>query len=292
MPLAIGIIHGMGPQKPGFSRNFQRKLQYYYQQRYPTAPADDLIFAEIYWADILKSQERFLYQQANYQHDFAYNYLRHFFVDYLGDAVGYQPLNPYQAEQAIASYDVIHERVRDCLEALAGYPSIDPNTTPLILMGHSLGTVILSNYIWDHQKKSKKQALFQDTATLAGLFTFGSPIALWSLRFKSFDHPIQFPSQTLPAVFHPHARWYNFYSQHDIIAYPLKHLNQAYDRVVHADIALRLGNLLTRWTPLTHLAYWEDIEMIRIIAGCLADLSQVMLASPLGKHVNSSVMLA
>jgi len=51
---------------------------------------------------------------------------------------------------------------------------------PVIVMAHSMGSVIMSNYIYDRQKKCQPEKYgetkFEQMDTLAGFITFGSPI--------------------------------------------------------------------------------------------------------------------
>ncbi len=73
-------------------------------------------------------------------------------------------------------------------------------------------------------------------------YTLGSPIALWSLRYRNFGKPIQVPS----LKFGNHYRnlvgeWVNFYDKADIIGYPLKELNADYNAAVTSDRAVRVG---------------------------------------------------
>jgi hypothetical protein len=129
-------------------------------------------------------------------------------------------------------------------------------TAPLCLIAHSLGTVIASNYIYDLEKHARKKLIcrrvrneMDDTPlergeTLASLYTFGSPIALWSLRYPDFGRPIDVPSPKL-AGHHPAvpavAEWINFYDEDDVIS---------------------------------HNGYWTDNDVTKPIAAGLARLWQ------------------
>src|ERR1043166_6335417 len=93
MKIAIGIIHGMGSQALGFSETFQRKLLNYYEKLSSHSNRSDLLFKEIYWADVLLNQQKRLFERINYHHDLRFTETRHFLIDYLGDAIAYQPLS-------------------------------------------------------------------------------------------------------------------------------------------------------------------------------------------------------
>lgn len=272
MKLAIGIIHGIGSQEPGFSIPLQKGIAKTFSELGVEHAWNDLLFKEILWADILSYQQKLLFERINYQNDLRYQNARHFFIDYFSDAVAYQPLQVGANEDEIAVYELIHQRIDSALQEFALHPQIDADNTPLILIGHSLGTVILSNYLWDQQRSSKGTTALTRTDTLAGLVTLGSPLALWTLRYKSFGIPIQFPGKQVSEALRQQSRWLNIYDHDDIIACPLKGLNPAYNEVVTDDIPLNVGGLLSSWNPMSHVDYWVDQDVYRVIAGFLADL--------------------
>jgi hypothetical protein len=109
--------------------------------------------------------------------------------------------------------------------------------------------------------------------TLTLLYTLGSPIALWSLRYRDFGKPIQIPSPLL----HTHypqlqGEWVNFYDADDVVGFPLKELNDDYGLVVSADREINVGNIFGSWNPLSHLAYWTDHDVLDPIAKKLVEV--------------------
>ena len=82
--------------------------------------------------------------------------------------------------------------------------------------------------------------------------------------------PFQFPDIHLPPDIAPKARWLNFCYRGDIIAYPLKRINEAYGKSVSKDILLGLGNYLNNWNPLSHNYYWKSHDMLEQVATFLA----------------------
>lgn len=160
-------------------------------------------------------------------------------------------------------------------------------TSPLCIIAHSLGTVIVCNYLHDLQKTKKSfmaadvRSLTRDTLlergeTFASFYTFGSPVALWSLRYDDFGAPIAVPAPTLkthhPSLHTKKCEWINFHDPDDILAYPLRKLNEAYRKVVIEDRAVNVGGWLSSWNPLSHTAYWTDRDVTRPIADGLARL--------------------
>jgi hypothetical protein len=143
--------------------------------------------------------------------------LLRYFVGYMGDAVAYSKL-AYPPDK----YGEIQHRfaasIRRAAEGTGG------EEARLTLIAHSLGTVIASDGLYD---LLKAQA-FPANLRLANVFTLGSPIALYALRYglANFTKPIR------PEV------WVNFYYPQDVIGYPLKPLNEAYAQAVTEDVLL------------------------------------------------------
>ena len=112
--------------------------------------------------------------------------------------------------------------------------------------------------------------LLEKGETLTALYTMGSPLAVWSLRFEDFGVPITFPPAGLIEPYNAPAEWVNLYDRDDVIAYPLKSLNAAYEHNVTEDVAVNVGSVLTMWNPAAHVGYWTDGEVIRRISAGLA----------------------
>ncbi|MHA1259596.1 MAG: hypothetical protein ACTSRO_08150, partial [Candidatus Heimdallarchaeaceae archaeon] len=98
----------------------------------------------------------------------------------------------------------------------------------LCFIAHSLGTVIANNFLFDLQYclETKDLSDCADTplergVTLKFFFTFGSPLALWTIRHgpPTFGTPIKVET------------WINFYNRSDVIAYPLGNLNEEYRKI-------------------------------------------------------------
>ncbi len=286
-PVAVLIIHGVGSQQSTFAdemvaeltRRFKRELR---QLPHPPPLIDNqLVCRAVHWAAILQQSQHRMWARLTAEHDLDFIKLRRYMIDFASDAVAYQ-ITP--SDRTV--YDAVHRRVTDALTSLEDTPGITP-TTPLAVVGHSLGTVIASNWIWDLQhrlqpatEQSTNETPLTCGETLARLFTLGSPIALWSLRYTQppFGLPITIPSphfrQHYPSAAFPDAtgEWLNFYDEDDVIAYPLKPLNAAYHQMVTEDVAINVGGLLSSWNPLSHNGYWTDDDVTVPIARSLARL--------------------
>ncbi|QRK06801.1 hypothetical protein JQX13_43185 [Archangium violaceum] len=205
-------------------------------------------------------------------------------MHFVGDAIAYQP-----GIGKSEVYDNIHASVTEALARLRQRAGDD---APLCVMAHSLGSVIASNYFYDLQVARASMSDQEQIATrllespedpmarsplergetLAHLYTMGSPLALWSLRYpqqKELDRPVCVPAAEL-TQHHPGAggEWVNYYDDDDVIAYPLQPLGEAYRKGVR-DVCVKLSGLFT-WTPMVHPFYWADDQVMEPIAKSLA----------------------
>ena len=195
----------------------------------------------------------------------TFRWLGNYFV---GDAVAYQ-ITPWDRRV----YDEVHQRFAEPLAKLAERAGPE---APLCVISHSLGTVVASDHLWDLQNRTQGEPPAGATPlergdTLAFMYTLGSPIALWALRYPDFGSPICVPSPLL-SEHHPNlqAEWINFYNPDDIVAYPLKGLSPTYDKQVREDRAVHVGPLLVSRTPVSHPWYWNDDKVSMPIASTLA----------------------
>ncbi len=273
MNLAIVSIHGMGSQPKDFAAAMQQELR----QRY--AGPSDLVFDSIHWAPVLTGSEDTLWSKVSGSYDLDFVKLRRFVLNALGDSIAYQPLKSSADPKVKDVYRLIHEEVGNTLQRIAQKAGGD---APLVIIAHSLGSVIISNYLWDLWKSSssenppqKPQTPLERGETLAGFVTFGSPIALWSLRYADLGEPIPFPHSKL-ATNYPKTpgRWINFFDQDDILGYPLKGINPKYKKVVTEDRQISVGNLFTGWNPSAHMEYWTDDDFTKPVASLLAQIAR------------------
>jgi hypothetical protein len=153
------------------------------------------------------------------------------------------------------------------------------------VIAHSLGTVIASNYLYDLEVYPRKRIIAKTVRqamgktpldrgeTLASLYTLGSPIAMWSLRYENYGIPVAVPSPKLAKRRRDlETEWVNFYDQDDIIGYPLRSLNDHYRKAVNEDIEVNTGNIFTSWNPASHTEYWTDNDVTVRVAEGLARL--------------------
>lgn len=271
--IAVAVIHGIGKQTP----NFAEKMLFELNQHFGPEMIEDVIIRTVFWAPVLQKDEEELLRRTELGGPLHFPETRRFLIDFLADALAYQPTGDDRR-----AYDGIHAVFAATLADLAATAGPD---APLCVIAHSLGTIIASNYLYDLQVDPFKhlisddvRGLIHDTPlekghTLALLYTLGSPIALWSLRYREFGRPINVPSPRL-RDFHAEieGEWVNYYDQDDVVGYPLKALNGHYAQVVTRDAQVNAGNLIQFWNPMSHLGYWTDRDVVEPMAKKLIEV--------------------
>jgi hypothetical protein len=270
--LAVFIAHGIGDQKIGFSRDMQENLKSNFKKALQymghgdlEGQDDALIFREGLWADITQKGEDVLKDRMFNDPDTDVDWMkaRKFFVDYLGDAISY-----FKGKVAdiYSQYSAIQTRIDSLVQNLSGDTNPDQDTL-LTVVSHSLGTVVLSDYLYDKREtlKSKHKLVFSN------FFTLGSPIALYANRFYNHSSPGNPFSNFKPQkVKDSKGIWVNLFDEDDIVGYPIRPVNPYCKTAVAADLNISVGSLLSGWSPASHTGYWKDEKVGKVIAEKLA----------------------
>jgi hypothetical protein len=278
--LAVVAIHGMGSQEPGFAGAMFNELD---NQILPK-DRPKVAWKEVFWGDLTEPRQD-AYLRATEPLELDQVKIRKFVITAFGDAVAYQRVRPapdpdYHQVRQEGTYFKIHERIAEGIKELYE-KDLASKPVPLVVLAHSLGGHIFSNYYWDVRHPGSDHTVldlrapgistFERLDWLAGFVTFGCNIPLFTFALDNVE-PIAFPSSRLPARYKPHARWLNFYDPDDVLGYPLRPLGRAYARVVSEDTAIDVGNPFVGWTPISHTKYWTDADMTRPVAKLLNDL--------------------
>jgi len=299
--LAVAIIHGVGKQDPHFADGMAQELRDRFAKQVGKTvqdPASALVIRPVYWAPVLQDAEAILWKRMRQGGDLDFTTLRRFLVDFAADAIAYQPT---PSDRKI--YDGVHKVFAQTLRELASQAG---EKAPLCVIAHSLGSVIASNYFYDLQVDPTRKIISGEVRALMGntplergetltlFYTLGSPIAIWSLRYRDFGVPIRVPSPGLARLHRGlKGEWVNYYDEDDVIGYPLKTLNGAYRRAVKADRGVNAGGLLSAWNPASHLGYWTDNDVTKPIASALArtwrTVNPSSKAGGLGRHADRNV---
>lgn len=192
--------------------------------------------------------------------------LRRQIVGLIGDVIA------YEAEPENPVYRAIHAEVARGLDAL-GAADADKragSSAPLTIIGHSLGSVIASDYVWD-QTRGQTHRLETHGLALVNMVLLGSPMALYALRRNAGGGPQSIrESLSSPVLIAPDGGWWlNLYDQQDALACPLEPIDAYRDAGV-IDCPVRAGSWLTGWNLSSHTGYWSCRDVATIIGAKLA----------------------
>lgn len=266
--VAVAVIHGMGSQGVSFAEPMITEINQWITKSRKNP--DEIAWQPIYWADVLETRQLKYLRDANRNNDLDYVKLRTFVVTAFGDAVAYQRVPTENNTGGKTTYERIHERIERAINDLLQI-GLGGQSKPLIVMGHSLGGHIMSNYIWDMQKGHAGTGLsaFERMRSLAGMVTFGCNIPLFTFAFTRIT-PIKFPAPQLHPDLKRKAKWLNYYDPDDILGYPLKPISPSYRQVVTRDVPINVGGWLSSWNPASHSQYWTDNDFTKPVAKFIA----------------------
>jgi pimeloyl-ACP methyl ester carboxylesterase len=256
--VGILFIHGMGSTMDDFAHDTIQEIRNRLSGM--GLNRDDVAWESVFWAPVLSPRESQLWVDLSAENDLNWAKLRKFFINGFGNITAYQAVQDRRNDV----YGRIHQLVLDALKELR--VKLGGADKPLIVVAHSLGSVIMSNYIWDRQKGRDTGHFgatpFERMETLAGMITLGTNIPLFTLGCDKVAC-IDFPPAMLPDNLKRKAKWLNFYDSDDVLGWPLKPLSICYADTVHEDIEVSVGNILTAWNPANHAAYWTDDSVIK-----------------------------
>ncbi len=265
--IGILVIHGIGNQDETFANGLINKVNGLLKKIGVDSGA--VAWEPAYWANLLNKKEDDLLKNLSKDNPLRWTCIRRFVINVLADAVAYQR----DQEEPQDMYRLIHAKIRGSLGNLR--TKLGGEDKPLIVIAHSLGSVIASNFIWDEQHMEEKGRTslgahpFERMETLASLVTFGSNIPLFTLALPDGPTPIKFPPNGLHDNLKANAKWLNFYDPDDVLGYPLKPI---YGEVVAEDIAINAGSWLTSWNPISHIEYWTDDDFTNRVAKLIRDV--------------------
>ncbi|MCU0514479.1 MAG: hypothetical protein MUE40_18145 [Anaerolineae bacterium] len=240
-------------------------------------PEEALVFQTCIWSVEAGLQARTIdFIQSMQDANLKMGFLREFLMDVIITGTTYQ-----SSLDNRRMYTEIHGSIAGAIRQLGKRAG---EAAPLVVVAHSLGSVMTQQYFYDLQWDSATRLLIppgvrsrigpapiEKGQTLSSVFTLGSPLALWSTRFEQYGTPMIVPAPELKKL-HPGVRgkWMNLYDKDDVLAYPLQPLNSDFDKMVE-DVAVNVGGLMESWTPASHVSYWTDMDVVRPIARTLAE---------------------
>ncbi|MGH7613580.1 MAG: hypothetical protein ACREMW_06000 [Gemmatimonadales bacterium] len=265
--VALCVLHGIGVQQKDWADRFVTTVRRTVARLHPEI---DVYPVVVWWAPITQRYEDRLV--SLFRRGLGWNWLRRLVIDFGGDVIAYQSPSQLSAPPSW-TYRIVHERIDRRLRALRATleqtGAAEPSPVPLVVVAHSLGSVIFSDFVYDLQTGQAAGAFARRYGlAIRALYTAGSPLALYAIRYPKlgFDRPISLDGGT----------WVNVLYKADVIAYPLRRASPAY-----ADAVAEDWMLPARWwppvvyrTPYAHLAYWSDHRFIRRVAADLVRTAQ------------------
>ena len=222
------------------------------------------------WKTATQPSEEALYERLKKRKP-KWNLLRQFMVKFVGDALSYQvpssggTFKPLELSPTNEAYPDVHQRLDDTLKAAQEWLGEEGE---LVIVSHSLGTIVANNFIWDvtHPDSAGAKVFVASDEAKAALkklqllVTLGSPLALWSLQWEDQGDPISVEN------------WINVWCPTDIIAYPIKDINPAYGaKANYQDVRMYVGGALTFWNPGSHVMYMDSQKVVNMIASSISD---------------------
>lgn len=239
--LGVLIIHGIGSQDVDFAEPMIAKL------REKLIEPNSVEFQAVHWAPLLEEKSQAMWEKLTTR-KLGWKVLRKYFINALGDATAYNN----------EMYDEVHDCIEDAMRGLRHKLHYDP-FTPVVVVAHSLGGAMITDYIWDRQKKNDP-VHDRFILPIKGLLTIGCNIPVFAL---SHD-----PIETIDAS---ELWWLNIYDKDDILGYPLKPISESFDRAVDVDVQVNTGRWWSSWNPLCHNDYWTDSDVIDRLVKILND---------------------
>jgi hypothetical protein len=271
--IAVAVIHGMGSQGKdrqgtndiSFSAGLYTRLKEYLGGDF----FDHVAWREVFWADILQTRQE---EYIKYLGDKGGRWMdaRRFVMHNLGDAASYRKTEDPRDQ----TYFRIHERVHQTVQRLE---QLTDGHTPLIVLAHSLGGHIMSNYIYDMMKGTPQidgSSDFQKLKTMATFITFGCNIPVFSFSYKPENvHPIKFPGTNIAADKRLSPWWYNYNDKDDALGMPLAGLSPGYGALADSgglrDGWVSNGGFFQFWNPASHSQYWTSRNFYRPVGSVL-----------------------
>ncbi|BBM64916.1 hypothetical protein VA249_15620 [Vibrio alfacsensis] len=250
--LAVVTLHGMGDYKPNYFESLKKKLVKKLKDDW-----SKVAFIPIQYQPILQNNQNDIWQKMNrFPLDGAI--LRRFLLFGFSDAGSLE----YSARSKVSDqYIQVQLEIIKALDE--AYLKVEDSSKPVIILAHSLGCQVISNYIWDAQNGkgvfngfephgSDDIKKFRRLNSCVFLLTTGCNIPL----FVGGLDPVM-PIQKLNDEF----SWQNYFDKDDVLGWPLSPLSPDYDKLVE-DFSINAGGPFTSWNPWSHGQYWTDKDVL------------------------------
>jgi len=288
--LIVCMAHGMGEIK---KEEFDGKVEDFGQQVGKLIGSSlnvQIVYCPIFFQDIFQKQQDAVFEKMDQvgRFDWKWKFLRKFLLFGFSDAAGYESRSYVEGSE----YERVQERTRDAIDK--GYDAVGDDSAEIIVVAQSLGTQVLSNYIWDAQQKigrvhagiwrndyvgngsvSTERDVARRLKTMRYFLTTGCNIPIFIAGKKKIQ-------AIKPDAEGYHFKWHNYYDKDDVLGWPLQPLGDFYDvhsndvdasyRKAVVDHRINVGNIFTSWNPFNHTYYWSDKDFIKPVAAIIEGL--------------------
>ena len=192
-----------------------------------------IFFKPIYFQDILQDNQNKVFKEIKKESEIDWIKIRKFMLFSFSDATSLE----HRAHQDNSVYYQSQERVFNTL--IAAYNELDNNSKNAIVVAHSLGCQVISNYIWDSQSQIPIQGIWtvnHDATVPPGsdLEKFVRMKGLKALFTTGCNIPIFVAGRNKIQAVHSSRNgysfeWHNFYDEDDVLGWPMKPLGKFHD---------------------------------------------------------------
>lgn len=242
--LGILVLHGIGEEELEFDtefNNFKNAVN-------KNVKDGSVVWKKVFWSkEINEIESRYLKSLDKYK--LNYSKLRSFMISAVADETAYRKgIN----EETNSIYSIIQNHIYNAVKEI--YSEMGEEGE-LFIVSYSMGTTIISDYIWDVQNGKTNFVIdndFEGMKKIKYLFTMGSTLPLFLFSLSAIA-PISIGNK----------KWINLYSKNDILAYPLAVFKE-YENIV-VDKEVKVGSILTWWNPASHLGYFKAKDVISLV---------------------------
>ncbi|MFZ2726412.1 MAG: hypothetical protein WAX77_09195 [Methylococcaceae bacterium] len=251
--VGILILHGIGNQEKDYSMELQVNIENVING---VCAVQEVVYADVFGRPDDENNNNSKREKKSLESSYSWQRItrciRKQFIYILGDATSYKDK---------VGYINVHKRLSKAIAILKGKLDDD---APIIVVAHSLGVMVISDYIYDEQKGINRTTLHQNKIAdnLKAIVSFGCNIPLFE---TGHEETVSIKKPNLKF------RWLNFYSPFDVLGYKMSNY---YDREYYnkkppdfiEDREICSGGILCSWNIFSHISYWRDEEIASTIA--------------------------
>ena len=258
--VGLVTIHGMGKVDYNYYSKLEKILKKELGNQWSRVSFQNIQYAPL----LQKPQDALWTEMINNQNNLLdFVKIRQFFLFGFSDAATLE----YSAHSDKLKYLEVQKEIQNKLDSVLTDFEGDISK-PVVIIAHSLGCQVISNYIWDAKNNKnifenpdttdQNKIKFRKLTSLENLVTTGCNIPLF---ISGLDKRECFSKPNDNFV------WDNYYDPDDVLGWPLRQLDDSYNIV--NDHHINAGGIFTSWNPASHNEYWSDSDVTTPLADIL-----------------------